>query len=328
MPPRQDTKQRKSLAIDLGSIRRELQESPSLSGSDVLGSLEGLYRSKEHRYRRVDDFTIFHVMDYEALQPYQLRIERPDLVCVQIMLTGKYLRRTPDWLHPVGSAMTHITNYPQSMSETAAGQILRGIWIACDRRHFVSRFGVRAERVPAEYLSIFESALGMPNALEMPTLAANIVAVEEVLSCRLEEPLNSLYVNAKVTEILCNVVAQLHAMGVKGHRHRSVDTGLRLQAIEAAAEIYRRDISRPPTIEKLAFRVGLNRNELTAGFRERFGTTPSAYGHALRMEQARALLKIEGLSISDVARRVGYGSYASFARAYAAHHGQPPSTAR
>ena len=58
------------------------------------------------------------------------------------------------------------------------------------------------------------------------------------------------------------------------------------KAIETAAGIYRREIGSPPTIEQLATRVGLNRNELTNGFRDMYGLTPHAYGHMLRMEQA------------------------------------------
>lgn len=104
-------------------------------------------------------------------------------------------------------------------------------------------------------------------------------------------------------------------------------TEFKMQAIEAAAEIYRRDLAAPPTIDKLAFRVGLNRNELVLGFKERFGAPPHAYNLAVRMEQAKHLLQSGELSFSDVARRVGYGSYSSFARAYRAYHGHPLRTA-
>lgn len=328
MPPGHSIKKLKSLGIDLRAIRSELMGRPFLMGRNALGPLEDLYLLRDHRYRRVDDFTVLHVMDYEVLQRNRLFVDRSDFVCIQIMLAGKYVRSTSGQKCKVQSATTHVTNYPLSVSDTEPGQKLRGIWIACDRHHFVNRYGFQIELVPTEYVPIFRSALGMPNALRLLTLASNIVAVEQILACRLEEPLGSHYVSAKAIEIICNVVAQMHAMGAPIREHRLATVEAKMQAIDAAAEIYRRDLGKPQTVDKLAFRVGLNRNDLTAGFRERFGTTPNAYNIMLRMERAKAMLAGKDLSISDVARSVGYSSYASFTRAYHAYHGHSPSTSR
>lgn len=321
MPPRLRSDALRTLNLNLSELLREFRQTSSLLGTDVLGRLDDLYQVRDHRFRRVDEFTVLHVMDYEVLKPYRLLIERSDLVCIQVTLSGNYDRTTPGGSRRVESAMTHLTNLPVSISHTEPQQRLRGVWIATDRSSFLKRFGLQLDRVPIEYQAIFLSASGLPNALELPALMSNIVAAEQILACRLNEPLISLYVNAKATEIMCNIAAQINTLAPKGRRHAPMGPQFKLQAIEAAAEIYRRDLAAPPSIDKLAFRVGLNRNELVLGFKQRFGATPHAYNLAVRMEQAKHLLQGGELSFSDVARRVGYGSYSSFARAYRAFHG-------
>lgn len=329
MPQSRDNADLQTLTVDLRSLRMDLQRRPFVTGLEVLGApLESVYATREHRYRRLDEFTFFHVMNHKALQPYRLRHERADLVCIQITLTGAYTRLTPDRAHEVLSATTHITNYPDSTSITRAGQRLRGLWIACDRQHFLDCYGLQAARLPDQYVPLFRSASGQSNSIDLPTLSSNIVAVEQMLSCRLEEPLTGMYLGAKVVEIMCNVVAQMNRMRWASSRYPMVPAHDRGGAIEAAASIYRREVGKPPTIDDLAFRVGLNRNELTAGFKEYFGATPHAYGLSLRMKQAQELLTSGGLSISEVARRVGYSGYASFTRAYVDYYQRPLSSGK
>jgi AraC family transcriptional activator of pyochelin receptor len=48
----------------------------------------------------------------------------------------------------------------------------------------------------------------------------------------------------------------------------------------------------------------------------------------VRMEEAQKQLRGDGVSVSEVARRVGYGGYASFSRAYHDHFGHPPSAGK
>jgi AraC-like DNA-binding protein len=127
----------------------------------------------------------------------------------------------------------------------------------------------------------------------------------------------------KATEIICEIVAQSNAL----HMPRAHGLHKKPLAVATAADIYRRELANPPTIEQLAARVGLNRNDLTKGFRELFGKTPHAYGNMLRMEQAQNLLNCGELSISEVARQVGYDAYSGFARAFHSHFGRPPSLA-
>jgi AraC-like DNA-binding protein len=213
-----------------------------------------------------------------------------------------------------------------SISDTQASTRLWGVLIACNREYLIDHFKLNVDRVPAAYRSIFDSKAGSLSALKLPARSDVMVAVDQILSCKYHEPLRQLYLNAKATEVICGVVAQIN--GLVPQMRRSPAIRSKRVAIETAATIYRREIFNAPTIEQLATRVGLNRNDLTEGFREAFGATPHAYGHLLRMEEARLMLQDGQQSISEVARRIGYEGYSSFARAYRSHFGRSPSLER
>ena len=292
----------------------------------MLGPTESIFKTKQHGYRRVDDATFLHVMDFEAGPAYSLKIARPEYVCIQISVSGTYNRWINDQVDPVNPAMIDITNTPLSISDTQASTRLCGVLIACNREYLIDRFKLNVDRVPAAYRSIFDSRAGSLSALKLPARSDVMVAVDQILSCKYHEPLRQLYLNAKATEVICGVVAQINGLVPKMRRSPAIRS--KKVAIEAAATIYRREIFNAPTIEQLATRVGLNRNDITEGFREAFGVTPHAYGHLLRMKEARLMLQGGRLSISEVARRIGYEGYSSFSRAYRSHFGRPPAVGK
>lgn len=314
----------KALELDLRAVQAALGKRPFLHSSAVLGPTRDIFGVKDHGYRRIDDFTFLHVLNFRAIQSYRLTLARADLICVQIMISGTYSRWAKDRTDLVDAARIHLTNFPRSTSGIDAGVLLRGILIACERRHFLKRFGVNMDRIPIAYRPLFLSAQGMAQALQLPTQASTLISTEQILACRLEEPLRGIYLAAKVAEILCDVTARLNSLSPQ-HAPRGALLRPRSPTVDAAAAIYRRELHNPPTVEQLAFRVGLNRNDLTSGFRERYGLTPHAFSRAVRMAEAQKLLREERFSISEVARRVGYGGYASFSRAYHAHFGHAPT---
>lgn len=315
----------KKLELDFRTVRSGLGVGAFVRSRDVLGAVDDVFGAKEHGYRRIDEATLLHVLNFEALRPYSLTMARADLVCMQITIRGAYSRWIGDRMELVDPHMVEVSNFPRSVSDTQAGARLRGLLIVCERQHLLDHFKLNAERVPPAYRPIFLSKVGTPDVLKLPLSAANLGAVDQILSCRYPEPLRGILIGAKTIEIICGIVAQIHGLHLRG-APRPVAGRARAQAIETAADIYRREIHNPPTIEQLARRVGLNRNDLTSGFRDTFGFTPRAYGHMLRMEEAQKLLRDGQFSISEIARRIGYEGYSSFWRAYQAHYGHPPSS--
>ncbi|RYE30026.1 MAG: AraC family transcriptional regulator [Hyphomicrobiales bacterium] len=98
-----------------------------------------------------------------------------------------------------------------------------------------------------------------------------------------------------------------------------------MHAVEAAALIYRRELSNPPSIDDLARRVGLNRNSLSEAFRERFGETPASFSRRMRLEWAREQLNARTGRVSEIAMACGYTSHAAFSRSFLEQFGKPPS---
>ena len=81
------------------------------------------------------------------------------------------------------------------------------------------------------------------------------------------------------------------------------------------------------TVAELASEVAMSRSGFAARFVDLVGESPKRYLTSWRMEVARSLLE-DGLSILDVATRLGYGSEAAFSRAFKRTTGTPPSQAR
>ena len=84
----------------------------------------------------------------------------------------------------------------------------------------------------------------------------------------------------------------------------------------------------PWTVASLAATVGLSRTAFAARFRQRMGTTPTAYLVGLRMARASALLRDERSTLAAVAAQVGYGSEAAFSAALKRFAGVSPGAYR
>lgn len=84
------------------------------------------------------------------------------------------------------------------------------------------------------------------------------------------------------------------------------------------------ELARPWTGAELAKATAMSRS----GFFERFtrvvGLTPIAYLLMWRMAVAKDLLHRSGLTITEVAERVGYRSASAFSTAFSRHFGRPP----
>lgn len=316
------------IRIEFKNILSEIRHKSYIKSCDITSIPGGLFSSRHHGYNRVNDKAFLHILDFEALESYNLLNAREDVVCIQIMLTGSYSRTTGTQVELVNSAAAQISNFPLSSIDIRRGQKLRGIFIAIEREYFVASFGLKLNRIPKIFKPIFESSLGMPQALRIPTSINIYDCASQIIACKMHDVVRDIYIQSKSMEILCHIVNQLNGMDAPTSALRIPKEKRNAQLIEAAAAIYRRELYSPPSIEQLSARIGLNRNELTAGFRDHFGVTPGAYGLGVRMARAQLLLDSGEITVSEVARRIGYEGYASFSRAYRRHFGANPMRKR
>jgi AraC-like DNA-binding protein len=93
------------------------------------------------------------------------------------------------------------------------------------------------------------------------------------------------------------------------------------------AEIHR-DPGAVWTVERLARIAHVSRSTFAERFRSLVGDSPARYVTQVRIERAKLLLAQDGLSVTQTALALGYGSDAAFSRAFTRMVGEPPSTWR
>jgi AraC-like DNA-binding protein len=84
------------------------------------------------------------------------------------------------------------------------------------------------------------------------------------------------------------------------------------------------DMAQPWTVDALAAKAKLSRSAFAARFRQRVGRAPLDYLTRWRMVKAGQMLRREGLSLGQVAQKVGYESEAAFSKAFKREMGAAP----
>ncbi len=104
-------------------------------------------------------------------------------------------------------------------------------------------------------------------------------------------------------------------------RHR---TSLFHDAVAIVEQDYAGDLS----LDDIARRVASSRRQLQRAYAEIGDTTFREHLTRVRMERAAELLSRRGLTVREVAHRVGYRQPAQFAKAFRRHQGLAPSAFR
>jgi AraC family transcriptional regulator, alkane utilization regulator len=89
-----------------------------------------------------------------------------------------------------------------------------------------------------------------------------------------------------------------------------------------------RQPEQPWSLKELARRAATSRSVLDDRFRQLLGLAPMSYLAAWRLQLAGRQLRTTNASLAEIAAAVGYGSEASFSRAFKRHVGESPGTWR
>ncbi|MGC1495867.1 MAG: helix-turn-helix domain-containing protein [Sulfitobacter sp.] len=112
-------------------------------------------------------------------------------------------------------------------------------------------------------------------------------------------------------------------------RPQSRQTALRHNALTARTHaMMEAALDAPLPINALAKRLGISPRALQTQFKSRLGVTPQAHYLSLRLVEAERLVTQTTLPLQDVALATGFGSQASFARAFRAAFGKSATMAR
>lgn len=119
------------------------------------------------------------------------------------------------------------------------------------------------------------------------------------------------------------LVEALRAAPVEAARP-SLLRGLADPRVAAALRHLHGDVERAWSVTDLARAAGLSRSAFFDRFVRLVGVPPMEYLLSWRMAVAKALLSGGGLSLDEVARRIGYASASTFSTAFSRHVGEPP----
>ena len=144
--------------------------------------------------------------------------------------------------------------------------------------------------------------------------------IHQILGCPYGGRSRRTYLEKKALELVDLKLNQLEQWSAPSYPLRFEE----LDNIREASAILARQLQTPPSVEKLAQLVGLNRFKLNHGFHHIFGTTPFRYLRTCRLELASHLLLTSRETIDMIAYRVGYNNRSRFAAAFRREFGMNP----
>src|SRR5262249_2676322 len=112
------------------------------------------------------------------------------------------------------------------------------------------------------------------------------------------------------------------------HMHRPATIRHRTSLFEDATAIVETEHASDLSLDDIARRVAPARRRLQRAYAEIGRTTFRGPRAAVRMTRAAEMLTGRGLTVREVALRVGYRQPAQFAKAFRRHHGVSPSAYR
>jgi AraC family transcriptional regulator, regulatory protein of adaptative response / methylphosphotriester-DNA alkyltransferase methyltransferase len=109
---------------------------------------------------------------------------------------------------------------------------------------------------------------------------------------------------------------------------RAATVELRSSLYADATAIVEREYAADLSLDSIARRVASSRRQLQRAYSEIGDTTFREHLTRVRMDRAAELLEHRGMTVREVARRVGYRQPAQFAKAFRRHLGVAPSDFR
>lgn len=140
------------------------------------------------------------------------------------------------------------------------------------------------------------------------------IIAQNILSNAYNHDLKELYLHAGVLEILYTEFNDFFTQ--KEQKGGIIFTSSDKEAIFCAKEILEKNPQNPPTITELSHKVALNEFKLKAGFKRFLHQSPCQFSIAHRLKTAKELLQTSDMSISEIAKKVGYNSPSTFSNTF------------
>lgn len=141
------------------------------------------------------------------------------------------------------------------------------------------------------------------------------------------ERAGSVTILARLAEVVAASIVRGWVEYGCGHASGWIDA-LRDPKLGRVIAALHQDPGRAWTIAEMAAEMGSSRSVFAKRFVEVTGVTPQRYVTALRMRLAEQWFRRDNVPVDKVARTLGFGSQAAFARAFKRITGEPPGKTR
>jgi AraC-like DNA-binding protein len=195
----------------------------------------------------------------------------------------------------------------------------------CRPQTLIDRFGIDPVDMPRpiqRFLDNGDSSWLLEVGKLTPEMTVGLRALETM---PFEGLMRANYIEARAIEMLCEMWRIVAPSPIRSHS--SVDERT-LAKVERTRDHIDGHFAEPLVLERLARHAGTNEGKLSLAFRTVFGMTIFEYIRSRRMEEARRLLRIGALSVTEIAFDVGYGHSCNFSVAYKRHYGVSPKEER
>lgn len=185
-------------------------------------------------------------------------------------------------------------------------------------------FAVSSEgELPVNLQHLIKAPDQVVYARSVDTQPRMATVLQQIWHCPYQGIVKRSYLESKAIELMALVLD--HEVAIQQGEVKTIMLKPeQLERVHYAKEILLRDLSNPPSLVELARQVGLNDFLLKQGFRQAFGTTVFGELQAYRLETAKKVLAEQDISVTEVARLVGYANARSFARAFRRKFGVGP----
>ncbi|WP_439556252.1 helix-turn-helix transcriptional regulator, partial [Dyadobacter sp.] len=160
----------------------------------------------------------------------------------------------------------------------------------------------------------------------LPLTTKMVSSLFEILNCTYSGYYKSLFIKAKVIELLAFQFEQYEHLPVP-----DISVNLKesdKEKMHLARRILSENLDKPWSLRELAHQVGTNEFSLKKYFKEVFGKPVFGYLHDLRMETSMQMLKEPGSRVAEIAQRAGYKNATHFTAAFKKYYGILPNKIR
>lgn len=225
---------------------------------------------------------------------------------------------------PVCSILQH----PEGVIDECISQQVPAHWVTLFFRNtfLLDYLALSSQQLPPALRTLSASNRADFMFREMPLQPDMRQCLLQLSQADYSGPLRRLYLESKANELLCMMVRFLSNTDEKPYP--MVFSRRDKEALDEARSILDSEFTTPPTIEQLAFRVKINRNKLTYGFRHFMGATVSDYCRQQCFSQAIQYLRDTDKPINLIADISGFTRATSFSAAFKKYTGLTPRQVR